>query len=384
MNILVVTPHDILRGMKDPGTGTDAIHNLLRYGAAEHRIVVLHTLMRKRGEIPRLANPAGLKRLLRPQVFTEDGVESRVVECPMLAHGRFLRLNCARILAEYRRLRRFEDFEPDLLVAHFPNMAAGWIGRIPAARRVAVLHTSDVNAAKRNPCLIDSFAREYDACFARSRPIYDYFAAAGLSNLRSELILSGAPRVGEVQRSGRFGKGGIRILFAGRLIPRKGADRLIEAVRELSDGRVTLEIAGDGPERDALEQLAAECGIAERTVFWGRLSRGEVLERMKRADIFCLPSREETFGLVYLEAMACGCVVIGTRGEGIDGVIRDGENGFLAEPDEPAELTAVLRRICREMTDGEIAAMREKARETAGSLTEESASARYFELITGL
>lgn len=53
---------------------------------------------------------------------------------------------------------------------------------------------------------------------------------------------------------------------------------------------------------------------------------------MRQSDIFVLPSVGETFGMVYLEAMASGCIVVGTKDDGIDGIIKDGENGFLTFP----------------------------------------------------
>ena len=67
--------------------------------------------------------------------------------------------------------------------------------------------------------------------------------------------------------------------------------------------------------------------------FLGRLSNQKVLEEMRKADIFILPSINETFGMVYLEAMASGCITVCTQNDGIDGIIKDGINGFTVIPD---------------------------------------------------
>ncbi len=72
-------------------------------------------------------------------------------------------------------------------------------------------------------------------------------------------------------------------------------------------------------------------------VFMGHLSHEEVLKKMSESDIFILPSVNETFGMVYLEAMAEGCITVCTKGDGIDGIIKDSENGFLTEVDKVEE-----------------------------------------------
>lgn len=164
------------------------------------------------------------------------------------------------------------------------------------------------------------------------------------------------------------------IVYAGMLIPLKKVDVTLRALGTLKDRYdFRFTIIGDGEERGALEQLAAELGIAERVRFVGRVKRHEVLAEMGRADCFAMASSPETFGLTYLEAMACGCYTIGSRGEGIDGVIVDGENGRLVTPDSVEEMAAALEQY---FTDP--AAVREMQRrgiETANRLTEEKVAA---------
>ena len=83
---------------------------------------------------------------------------------------------------------------------------------------------------------------------------------------------------------------------------------------------------GDGKERKTLEK------IDKNVKFLGSLPHDKVLEKMRENDIFVLPSVGETFGMVYLEAMASGCITVCTKGDGVDGIIKNGENGFLVEP----------------------------------------------------
>ena len=92
-------------------------------------------------------------------------------------------------------------------------------------------------------------------------------------------------------------------------------------------------IVGDGAE-NKLQKLAKELGVYERVEFTGVLSHDYVLKYMKEADIFSLPSWNEAFGIVYIEAMACGKPVIGCEGEGLEDFVRNFETGLLVKPKE--------------------------------------------------
>ena len=104
-------------------------------------------------------------------------------------------------------------------------------------------------------------------------------------------------------------------------------------------------VVGDGPERSRLEDLARRLGIADRVTFAGRLEHHEVVREVARADIFCLPSWREAFGVVYVEAMACGKPVIGCRSQGAEDIISPGQDGILVEPRDVASLASALGQL---------------------------------------
>lgn len=156
-----------------------------------------------------------------------------------------------------------------------------------------------------------------------------------------------------------------RVLTCANLIKRKNVDKLIEACNKIDN--IQLTVIGDGSEKEKLRKMTTD------TVFLGRLSQDRVFERMRASDIFVLPSVNETFGLVYLEAMACGCITVGIKGEGIDGIIEDGVNGFLCEVDE---LETKLREIIKRDDLNEIAA---RAVETAKKYTNETCAKNYLD-----
>jgi glycosyltransferase involved in cell wall biosynthesis len=143
--------------------------------------------------------------------------------------------------------------------------------------------------------------------------------------------------------------GGPLALFVGRLVPYKGADVLLRALSVVPDLR--LIIVGEGPLRSALEALAGSLGIADRVVFAGALADRVLAAHYRAADMFVLPSvtSNEAFGLVQLEAHACGLPVISTNlPTGVPYVNRHGETGLVVEPGDVPGLAAALNRLAHD------------------------------------
>jgi glycosyltransferase involved in cell wall biosynthesis len=137
------------------------------------------------------------------------------------------------------------------------------------------------------------------------------------------------------------------ILFIGRLTRIKGVDVLIRAAKQIPGTR--LVIAGDGPSRKDLQELAHNLSI--NAVFLGRIGAGERLRLLKSCDVVAIPSlvmpdgRREGTPLVCLEAMAAGCPVVASRTGGLAEVIEDGRNGFLFDPGDNDALALKLELL---------------------------------------
>jgi glycosyltransferase involved in cell wall biosynthesis len=144
---------------------------------------------------------------------------------------------------------------------------------------------------------------------------------------------------------------GATILCVARQYPRKHIADLLRALpavrRTVPAARAVL--VGDGPEHGALRALAADLGIADAVEFRGAVPGDDDVARLYRhADVFCLPSVQEGFGIVFLEAMASGLPVVAARSAAIPEVIPDGQAGLLVAPGNPGALAEALVELLQD------------------------------------
>jgi rhamnosyl/mannosyltransferase len=136
------------------------------------------------------------------------------------------------------------------------------------------------------------------------------------------------------------------ILFVGRLVYYKGIDVLLRAITDVED--VVLVVVGKGPEREALEELAADLGIADRVRFEGFVSDDALPAYYSIADVFALPSvsSSEAFGIVQVEAMMYGVPIVNTSLDtGVSSVSRHGETGLTVPPGDDEALADALQAL---------------------------------------
>ena len=168
-------------------------------------------------------------------------------------------------------------------------------------------------------------------------------------------------------------------IYVGRLVSYKNVDAIIKALNKAyKDSEYCFHIIGEGYERDNLETLAQSLGCKEKVVFHGTKSREEVFDLLSNCGCFIMISNNETFGMVYVEAMLKGCITVGSKGGGIDGVIKDGINGFLCKQGDSEELAKVIEKI-RKLNDSEINIIRNNAIETASNMSDSNVARKYLE-----
>jgi glycosyltransferase involved in cell wall biosynthesis len=172
----------------------------------------------------------------------------------------------------------------------------------------------------------------------------------------------------ELRRS--FGLNGVTLAFAGRLTAQKSLGRALESVAA-ADG-VQLVIAGDGPDRAALERRAEELGLRDSVRFLGTQPRRRIVELFCAADAAILSSSWENFPHTVVEALAVGTPVLAMEAGGVGEVVRDGENGLLVPAGDGAQLTEAVRRYFADD------ALRERLRAAAAASVAAYAPERVF------
>lgn len=250
----------------------------------------------------------------------------------------YLPLTLARLVLRLRAER------PDVVNLHFVGAPALFVVLarwLTSFRLVVSLHGDDVEGlpgrGRFDRRVFRSLMRRADAVTACSR-----YLLAKASDFESSIakkgrvVYNGMEPLAELSR--REEPGGM--VAVGRMFPKKGFDVLLQAQAQ-SKSKPRLSLIGDGPEREALERLARSLGLNGEVRFSGQQDRARVLEEMAAADLVVIPSRQEPFGMVALEAMALGKPVVASRVGGLPEVL-DGADALLVEPDAPAELAAAI------------------------------------------
>ncbi|MFG0335967.1 MAG: glycosyltransferase [Maioricimonas sp. JB049] len=148
-----------------------------------------------------------------------------------------------------------------------------------------------------------------------------------------------------------------------RLVRRKRLDLLLRAVSQINSPDVFVAVLGSGPERGPLEALASSLGIAHQVRFAGRVTEYEKHAYLENADIFCLPSDHEGFGLVFLEAMGLKTAVVCTDVGGQTDIVREGIDGYLIPVNDADALAMRLRTLLKD--SAQLETMKRQAAERA-------------------
>ncbi|AYK14296.1 MAG: glycosyltransferase family 4 protein [Methanosarcina flavescens] len=183
----------------------------------------------------------------------------------------------------------------------------------------------------------------------------DRLEALGVPRERITVISNGIDlkRVSEIEPEGGkvhsdFENKKYDVIFAGRLIKEKNVDLLIKAVALLKADfpEIRCCIVGDGPEKAALVELAKRTGIYRNVEFAGFQEYGALIGKIRASKVLVLPSSREGFGMVVIEAFACGVPVVTVRAKynAAQGLVENGVDGFAVEPTE-GEIAKALHKI---------------------------------------
>jgi phosphatidyl-myo-inositol dimannoside synthase len=255
--------------------------------------------------------------------------------------------------------RTWQDRQVDLVIcAHIHLMPPAWLfARVSGARLVLIIHGIEAWAPSRS-AFANRAVSGLDALVAVSQLSADRFCSWSKVSPDRAFILSNCvdldrfkPQQQPSALAERYGVRGNKVILTfGRLDSReryKGFDEVMEALPRLIERFPTLKylIAGDGPDRPRLEAKARTLGVSDRVVFAGRISESEKVAHYNLADAYVMPSSGEGFGIVLIEAAACGIPVIGSKIDGSREALLDGRLGRLVDPKKPDELVGAVTGV---------------------------------------
>ncbi|HEY8614214.1 MAG TPA: glycosyltransferase [Roseomonas sp.] len=219
-----------------------------------------------------------------------------------------------------------------------PDVAVAWMNR---AARFA--HPGSWVLVGRLGGYYDlSYYRRCDHLVANTRDLVRWIVSQGWDAARVHHLPNFAPDFSGAKPAALpASPGAVKLLAMGRLHANKGFDTLLRALALVP--RAHLSLAGEGPERAALEGLAHSLGVQDRVAFLGwREDAGALLAG---CDMFILSSRQEPLGNVVLEAFSAGVPVIATATPGPQELIADGESGLIVPVDDPESLAHAIKDL---------------------------------------
>lgn len=317
-------------------------------GGIENHCYHLCTRLAKHVEITVVVSATGW----RAAVETVDGV--KVVRVPRYAE--IARTPMSPGLFSY--LRRADA---DIVHVHVPNpMAAAAVLAVRPRGKLIVMYHSDIIRQKRLFELYRGIDRAFlsraDGIIASTPQNMEYSPILRRFRDRIRIIPYGVnpddfamtPEREERVRKLRKRFGPRVVFFVGRHVYYKGIEYLIRAMKSVD---AHLVVGSDGPLTAELKQLTRSLDLTARVTFAGRIPEDDLPCYYHASDIFCLPSvaRSEAFGIVQLEAMACGVPVVSTRlTTGVVYVNQDGVTGLTVPPGDSPALAEALNRLLRD------------------------------------
>lgn len=395
MKLLVIS--SIYPGNGTPDTYTPVVHYFVReWIKLGYEVKVIHTCT----YFPQIyyKAPEWLRRQLQnrlgiplPEVRLDEEVEYEyegvvVYRIPMrkiIPMGRYsekeIRIACEKIDNYISR----NNYMPQYIISHWLNPQLeimSYLKNKIGATTALVLH----GAGKRmfKPFKNWLFLKDnVDIWGYRSLAIKEVFESLYGSPQYSFRCYSGIPAYYLQNIPLRDGIFHNHFTQVGLLIERKYPDKTIEAITTVyGNDEFSLNMIGDGSMKNDLNTKIEQMGIKDKIHLLGRMPRKEIINYLDNTDVFVLVSRDEVFGLVYIEAMARGCLVIASRGGGMEGIITHGYNGFLCEAGNATDLARIITHI-RSMSENDRKRMSYAAIATASNLTDFEVARNYIESI---
>lgn len=301
-----------------------------------------------------------------------------------IPHGKYSTSTIQKQLNNILSINEVDSFVPDIIIGHFYNPQLELVSKLkqyfPEAITSIVLHEGPEIIKKTYSNNYHKLFQYIDIWGFRFKNLKERFDQIFGSNYETFICHSGVPEeyIYRAQTSKQFSGKLSKFCYTGMLIPLKRVDDIIHALNSsYPEKDFELTIIGEGMEKEKLIQLVASLNLNNQIHFLGRRNRKEVQDIVNDSDCFIMVSESEAFGLVYLEAMAKGCITIGTKGQGIDGVIVDGVNGYLCVSKNPEQLADIITNI-NNLSSEQRLIISQNAINTAFEMTDSKVAEKYL------
>lgn len=318
--------------------------------------------------------------------FEMDGVD--IIRIPLfkpIPHGRFPQKNIRKSVEYILAYNRKNGFVPDVIVGHFLNPQLEVLnllkGEYKNAKTGLIYHLpAEIDMAENlyNNELQTLYAG-VDVFGFRNEPLKRYFEQKTQKVVKSFICYSGIPANYVTKENQHQFEGVLKnYIYVGGLIERKYPAQILDALHEVyPQGGFMMHYVGGGQQKEVIKNKVAEYGMKDSVVLHGKIDRDKILSLYDQSDCMIMISKGEAYGLVYLEAMARGCITIASRDEGMDGVIKDGINGFLCAAGNAGELATILKHI-NSLSKEEKTTISMNAIQTAKELTDKLVAEKYL------
>jgi glycosyltransferase involved in cell wall biosynthesis len=358
------------------------VHNIVSFP----RILYFFASFFKEFIASKLGTKINFKKVKSDSRYVIDGIE--VFRFPMfkfLPHGRYAKKQIENQLKKIKLANEIDGFIPDVIIGHWTNPQ---IELMPTLKKVynskscLIFHDKatdfNIKYKEEGKLLLDSF----DVIGYRSTVIKSHIEKQIKVFPKSFICYSGLTDIFFNNRKVKKIKEDIvNYVFIGDFFARKNPSILLLALaKAYKNITFNIDYVGNGYEQKKIVTTAKKLKKLSNIKFHGQLSHEQIKNVLFDTDCFIMLSKNETLGLVYLEAMAMGCITICSKNEGIDGIIVNGVNGFLCEEGNVVELAELINTI-RQLSIEERRQISNNAIATMSSFSTLEVAKKYLEQI---
>lgn len=394
-NILVLT--SIYPGEGVPNTFTPVVHYFVKeWVKLGYNVIVIHSCNYfpsiyykcpqwiRKIIISKIGIALPEKKLNKPIHYFLDNVS--VYRLPLfkwIPSSNYPEKNLNNQVNIIHKILENNSFIPDIIISHWINpqiYLSEKLKKIYNAKSALILHSNGKEIKKFKNWIF--LYQSIDIWGYRSLQIRKEFESIYGIPQHSFRCFSGIPEYYLTTAPQReWNKKINNFIFVGLLIKRKYPDCIIKALHNIYQKQnYHLDIIGNGEMENDLKKLTIKLNSTDNVSFHGRIPRENIINKLDKADVFIMISKNEVFGLVYIEAMARGCIVVASQDEGMEGIIEHGKNGFLCKAGDQNNLEDIIQTI-NQLSTSEKQQISLNAQKTAINFTDINAAKSYIKNI---